>query len=214
MTLAFSSANQFREEPELRRIQGENTGLEAPHGIAVDEKNQLLYVNNWGYHSNFLIEGTGRFNPPSIKVYLLDAIGDTPPLRVITGDRTQLNWPAAMKLNPDTGELYVANDIGQSILVFADVARAEGNVEPVRVLKGPQTLLSYPTGVFVDVKNQELWVSNLGNASATVYPLMADGDVAPLRTIRSAPEGKQSLNFGRTAALAYDPIRQQILVPN
>ena len=202
------------DEPELRRIQGENTGLEAPHGIAVDEKNQLLYVNNWGYHSNFLIEGTGRFNPPSIKVYPLDAIGDTPPLRVITGDRTQLNWPAAMKLNPDTGELYVANDIGQSILVFADVARAEGNVAPVRVLKGPQTLLSYPTGVFVDVKNQELWVSNLGNASATVYPLMADGDVAPLRTIRSAPEGKQSLNFGRTAALAYDPIRQQILVPN
>jgi hypothetical protein len=57
-------------------------------------------------------------------------------------------------------------------------------------------------------------VSNLGNASATAYPLMASGDVAPVRVIRSAPEGKKSLNFGRTAAVAYDRNREQLLVPN
>ena len=66
----------------------------------------------------------------------------------------------------------------------------------------------------VDKKNNELWVSNMGNASATVYPLAADGDVAPLRTIRSAPRDKVSLRFGKTQALVYDPIREQILVPN
>jgi 6-phosphogluconolactonase (cycloisomerase 2 family) len=198
----------------LRRIQGDHTGLEAPHGIAVDSKNRLLYVNNWGHYANFRVAGTGKFNPPSIKVYALDASGDTPPLRVITGDKTQLNWPAAMKLNPDTGDLYVANDIGHSILVFSKAATAQGNVAPVRVLKGPKTLLRNPTGVFLDTKNKELWVSNLGNASATVYPLMANGDVAPLRIIRSAPEGKKSLNFGRTAAVAYDRNREQLLVPN
>jgi hypothetical protein len=201
-------------EQPLRRIQGEHTGLEAPHGIAVDEKNRLLYVNNWGHYSNFRVPGTGKFNPPSIKVYSLDASGDAPPLRVMRGDKTQLNWPAAMRLNPDNGELYVANDIGQSILVFRDVATAQGDVAPVRVLKGPRTRLSYPTGVFLDRKNQELWVSNLGNPSATAYPLMANGDVAPLRIIRSAPEGKKSLNFGRTAAVAYDSKREQLLVPN
>jgi hypothetical protein len=38
--------------------------------------------------------------------------------------------------------------------------------------------------------------------------------VAPLRIIRSAEEGKQSLRFGKTQALAYDSIREQILVPN
>ena len=32
--------------------------------------------------------------------------------------------------------------------------------------------------------------------------------------IRSAEEGKQSLRFGKTQALAYDSIREQILVPN
>jgi hypothetical protein len=47
-----------------------------------------------------------------------------------------------------------------------------------------------------------------------VYPLLADGDVAPLRTIRGAEENKQSLKFGKTEALAYDRKREQLLVPN
>ena len=90
----------------------------------------------------------------------------------------------------------------------------QGDVAPTRVIKGPKTDLSYPTGVFVDAKNKEVWVSNLGNSSATVYPLTANGDVAPLRIIRSGEENKQSLRFGKTQALAYDTMREQILVPN
>ena len=35
------------EEP-LRRIQGDDTGLDAPHGIAVDEKDHLLFVQHLG----------------------------------------------------------------------------------------------------------------------------------------------------------------------
>jgi DNA-binding beta-propeller fold protein YncE len=119
-----------------------------------------------------------------------------------------------MKLNPDNGDLYVSNDINQSVLVFANAASAQGNVAPVRMIKGDRTLLRNPTGVFIDRKNNELWVSNLGNASATAYPLTANGNVAPIRVIRSAPEGKRSLNFGRTAAVAYDSRREQLLVPN
>jgi 6-phosphogluconolactonase (cycloisomerase 2 family) len=202
------------EDLPIRRLFGEHTGLDAPHGIAVDEKNQLLFVNTWGNHSDFRMPGTGKFYPPAIKVYPLHASGDTPPLRVITGDKTQLNWPAAMKVNPDNGDLYVANDIGQSILVFSGAATAQGNVAPARVIKGPKTRLSYPTGVALDTVHQEVWVSNLGNSSATVYPLTANGDVAPLRIVRSAPEGKKSLVFGRTTAVAYDSNREQILVPN
>jgi 6-phosphogluconolactonase (cycloisomerase 2 family) len=202
------------EEQPLRRIAGDNTGLDAPHGIAVDEKNRLLFVNTWGHHSNFRIAGTGKYFPPAIKVYSLDATGDAKPLRVITGDKTLLNWPAAMKFNPDNGDLYVANDIGQSVLVFANASAAQGDLAPVRVIRGPQTRLRNPTGLALDRKHQELWVSNLGNASATAYPLMANGDVPPLRILRSAEESRRSLNFGRTAAVTYDAIRQEILVPN
>jgi 6-phosphogluconolactonase (cycloisomerase 2 family) len=202
------------EDLPIRRLIGPNTGLNSLHGIAIDEKNQLLIVNTWGLHSDFKVQGTGRYEDPAIKIYPLNASGDTPPLRVISGDKTQLNWPAAMKLNPENGDLYVANDIGQSILVFSNISTAQGNVAPARVIKGPKTKLSYPTGVALDLKNREVWVSNMGSSSATAYPLMANGDVDPLRQIRSAPEGKRSLNFGRTTAVAYDSTREQILVPN
>jgi hypothetical protein len=117
-----------------------------------------------------------------------------------------------MSLDPGTGDLYVANDMGQSIIVFH--GKDEGDVAPARLIKGVKTGLSYPTGVFVDAKNKEVWASNLGNSSATVYPLMAKGDVAPLRIIRSAEEGKKSLRFGKTQSLVYDSIREEILVPN
>jgi DNA-binding beta-propeller fold protein YncE len=106
----------------------------------------------------------------------------------------------------------VANDMGQSIIVFR--SGDNGDVAPSRAIKGSNTGLSYPTGVFVDPKNKEVWASNLGNSTATVYPITANGDVAPLRVIRTAEEGKASLRFGKTQALAYDSIREQILVPN
>ena len=202
------------EERPLRTLVGENTGLDTPHGIAVDEKDRLMFVNTWGHHSTFKLGGSGKYFPPAIKVYSLDANGDVPPLRVITGDKTQLDWPGAMKYNPDNGDLYVANDIGQSVLVFANAPNAQGDAAPARVIHGPSTRLRNPTGVALDLKNKEVWVSNLGNSSATVYPLMANGDVPPLRIIRSAEESKRGLNFGRTPAVTYDPIRQEILVPN
>jgi 6-phosphogluconolactonase (cycloisomerase 2 family) len=202
------------EELPIRRLVGSNTGLNSVHGIAIDDKNQLLYVNTWGHYSDFKVAGTGKYEDPAIKVYPLNASGDMPPLRVIQGDKTQLDWPGAMKLNPENGDLYVANDIGQSVLVFANISTAKGNIAPTRAIKGPKTRLSYPTGVALDLGNREVWVSNMGAASATVYSLMADGDTAPVRIIRSAPEGKKALNFGRTTAIAYDSKREQLLAPN
>ena len=200
------------DEKPKRLLQGESTRLADAHGIAIDTRNKLLFVNNWGNISDYQVVGTGRFESPSITIYPIDANGDTPPVRIIQGPRTQLNWPAAMALDPDTGDLYVANDVGQSILVFRGTD--QGDVAPRRVIRGPRTNLSYPLSVVVDTKNRELWVANLGNSSATVYPLTASGDVPPLRIIRSAPAGKVSLRFGKTQAVAYDSKRQEILVPN
>jgi len=196
----------------LRLIQGPKTRFSDVHGIAIDSRNKLLYVTNWGNVSDYKVAGSGRFELPSISVYPATADGDTAPLRVIQGTKTQLDWPGAMSVEPDSGDLYVANDMGQSLIVFHKTD--EGDVSPARVLKGPKTHLSYPAGVFVDAKNKEVWASNLGNSSATVYPLLADGDVAPLRIIRGADENKQSLKFGKTEALAYDSKREQLLVPN
>ena len=93
-------------------------------------------------------------------------------------------------------------------------ATDRGNVAPARIIQGSRTGITNPTGVFADTKNQELWVSNMGNHSATVYRLTASGNVPPLRTIRSAPAGKRALAIGNPGAVAYDSKRDEILVPN
>jgi 6-phosphogluconolactonase (cycloisomerase 2 family) len=200
------------DDKPLRSLQGESTRLSDVHGIAIDTKKQIMYVANWGHVSDARIAGTGRFEDPSITVYPLGADGDVSPMRVIQGSRTQLNWPAQIALDPDTDDIYVANDIGHSVLVFKGTQ--SGNVAPTRIIKGDRTGLLNPSGVFVDKKHNELWVSNFGNSSAVVYPLNANGNVAPLRTIRSAPQGKVSLKFGKVEALAYDATRDQVWVPN
>ena len=85
---------------------------------------------------------------------------------------------------------------------------------PSRVIKGPSSTLKNPTGVSLDLENNELWVANFGTHAATVFSLDADGDARPLRSIRSAPRGKEALGIGNPGAVAYDPKREELLVPN
>ena len=234
------------KEPPLRIIQGDKPQLASVHGIAVDTKNQLMYVVNRGdgshvqrgmgfsgvavtgegdariwdkpdvwyrYYRTRYVPGSGWFASPSITVYPLKANGDISPLRVIQGSKTQFNWPAHIYLDMAHQELFVANAVGDAILVFR--ATDSGNAAPIRVLTGPKTKIKNPHGVFVDEKNQELVVANFGNHSVTVYPRTAGGDAAPVRVIRAAPEGTLSPMFGQhTASLAYDTKRDQVLAPN
>jgi DNA-binding beta-propeller fold protein YncE len=153
-----------------------------------------------------------RFEEPSINIYQLGASGNTAPLRMIKGSRTQLNWPGHVAVHEKRQEIFVANDAGDGILVFrlAD----NGNVAPARVIRGPRTGIFAPTGVALDRINDELWVANMGNYGVTVYPLTANGDVAPLRTIRGGPAGRTGLMIGNPGAVGYDTKRQEILVPN
>ena len=201
------------DEKPLRTIQGGGTQMEDPHGIALDVKNQWLFVAN---HGNARVRGAdgtyGRFDPPSITVYPLQSSGDVAPLRVIEGPNTQLNWPASLFMDEERGELYVANDAGDSILVFR--ATDSGNATPLRVVRGPKTQIKNPTGVYVDFQNNELWVSNMGNHRATVYERTAHGDALPQRVIRSAPADKLALAIGNPGAVGYDSKRDEILVPN
>lgn len=224
----------------LRILEGDKTQLADVHGMALDTKNQLLYLVNQGATTQSIdnvywtrdvkpgaptvewtpsgdqwkttVAGTGKFLPPSITVYPLKASGDTPPLRAIQGPRTQLDWPTHISLDVEHGELFVANTVTDEILVFHSTD--SGNAAPFRVLKGPHTGLGTPHGVFVDTKNDELVVANFGNHSSTVYRRNASGDTPPIRTIRAAPPNTPAPMFGNIAALAYDTKRDQLLVPN
>ena len=208
----------------LRVLTGNHTGLADPHGIGLDTKNRLIFVSNYGNVADYkdggvlptrdvdIVPGSGRYEPPSIAVYPMQANGDTPPLRTIQGFKTQLNWPSHLSVDEKHGEVYVANDGDNSILVFRVTDR--GDVAPIRVLKGPKTQIQNPAGVFVDTVNDELVVANMGNHRATVYRRTAHGDAPPIRTIRAAPDHTPALQIVNPGSVAYDTKRDELIVPN
>src|SRR5207244_10986356 len=129
----------------------------------------------------------GTFAPPSITVYPMEGTGNIKPVRVISGPKTLMNWPAHMAFHQERQELFVANDADNSILVFR--ASDEGDVAPIRVIKGPKHGIKSPPGIASDAKLGELYVANMGTPSITGFPVMANGDVAPSRTDRRGAAG-------------------------
>src|SRR5947207_10825106 len=108
------------KDAPLRIIEGDHTQLAEAQGIALDTKNQLIYVSNkgaWaGLNNNVgwarlypqpgaktwninqatrvldFVPGTGEDRGPSITVYPLKGQGDIGPVRTIKGPQTRLNW--------------------------------------------------------------------------------------------------------------------------
>ncbi len=224
------------EDSPLRILQGESTQMADPHGIALDTKRNEIFVSNWGTFNERppLSEGgggdarheredfpvgrarvfpaSGKIQPPSITVYAKDAEGDTAPLRVIQGPKTQMDWPTSLAVHPERGEVFVANDTGDSVIVFP--VDAEGDVAPIRVIKGPRTMVKNPTGVTIDLENNELWVANFGSHAATVFDMDAEGNVAPKRVIRSGPVDAPSPMLSNAHTVAFDSKRDELLVAN
>ncbi len=128
-------------EAPIRVVQGDDTGLADPHGMALDTRRNLLYVTNHGSSHQVrakesaggrrkeespgfplgrddAVPGSGKMGPPSITVYSKDARGNVRPLRTIQGPKTQMNWPTGIAIDEERNEIYVANDGGNSVLVF------------------------------------------------------------------------------------------------
>jgi hypothetical protein len=82
------------------------------------------------------------------------------------------------------------------------------------MIKGPKTTLRHPPGIAIDSKLGELYVASIGTPTVTVFPITANGDVAPLRTVRGAPQGAVGLMIGNPGGVTYDTKRDQILVLN
>jgi DNA-binding beta-propeller fold protein YncE len=229
------------EEKPLRIIQGPSTGISDPHGIAIDPENNELYVaNHDAYHevetgsenpnaaSADFARGLaapvsererteprpskGKFVEPSIRIYSRTANGDAVPVRVIQGPKTGLSLPMKIWVDSVHNEILVANSGSSSVLVFSRTAN--GDVAPIRKIEGPATGLKKPVGLALDLKNDELWVTNPEMHSATVYRRTAEGNATPLRTLRGAPAGTPAPGIGNPGGIAYDPKRDQLLVPN
>lgn len=184
----------------LRTIGGDATGLSAPAGLVVDKANNEILVAN----------------VDSITVYSLTAAnGDAAPLRTIRGAATGLAQPIGLAVDTRNNEVLVAND--SSITIYSRTA--SGNVAPLRTISGPATKLMDPFGLAVDADRGEVLVSNFGAVSGpenqghpgliTVYNRLADGNIAPIRTISGPATGLQ-----HPRGLTLDTVNNQVLVVN
>ena len=203
-------------EAPLRVISGTDTGLADPHGVFYDSIHDEIVVanhGNWSPTTSTSNPGMGgRFFPPSIRTFPGLATGNVAASRVISGSRTELNWPMGISVDTVHNEIAVANFGNNAILIFHRTD--QGDVVPVRILHGNLTGIAGPMGVAVDVRDDELWVSNSDDHSALVFARTAEGNVSPKRVIRNAPPGTPVVGFGNPGALAYDSKRDELLVPN
>jgi Lactonase, 7-bladed beta-propeller len=167
-------------------------GYQFPVAAAADE----IYVSN--YTAN------------TITVYVRTANGDVWPIRTI---QTGLDHPHTLGMDLLHQELFVPNnlmDVQQPAVNVYDLdASYPGNDSPKRTITGALTGLNRPSGLAVDSVNQELYVANdvVGGSSITVYPLGANGNVAPVRTLQGALTGIEG-----PIGMAVDPVHDELIV--
>ena len=148
------------DEPPSRLLQGEKTLLADPHGITLDTRKDLLYVSSWG------------------TVNIHTAPPDGAKAGTLGRGKGHPNWPIGRNYSiPGSGTFNEP-----AITVYPRDAR--GNVTPMRVIRGPKTLLNWPTALTVNPATGELYVANDTGHAVLIFGPDANGDVAPIRVIK------------------------------
>jgi hypothetical protein len=154
-------------------IEGPETGLYGPEGIALDPVNSDIYVTN---------AGGGPSGNGSITIYAPGSSGDVAPTATIDGSSTYLYAPVGLTLD-SSGNIYVAN-LANYITVYA--AGSVGDAAPSAVIDGAYTGLTIPYDVALD-SSANIYVANSSNAYGpyhlTVYAAGSNGDTPPARLI-------------------------------
>lgn len=143
--------------PVGRVLSGATTGLSTPAGVAVDPSRDKLYVASSAANAILVFDNAATVS------------GDTAPNRRISGAATGLAAPTGLFVDPLNDRLYVANALGNSISVFDAASVANGDGAPARTLSGGASLLNQPSGVFVELGTDLLYVANLGGNQILVY---------------------------------------------
>lgn len=155
-------------------------GLCYADGIALDGAGNT-YVVDTNYSGRDVSSGSAGV----ILVFGPGANGNVLPIQTIAGPRTRLTAPYGIAAT-SRGEIYVTNYANKrpypEILVFA--AGANGNVKPIRTIRGPATQL-YGTGIAL-TRRGTIFVANdpyFGPYTITAYRPDARGNAPPIREI-------------------------------
>src|SRR5256714_726272 len=202
-----------------RQIIGPQTNIGFVAGVAVDPGRRELYaVNND-------IEDT-------MMVWSYDAEGNAKPSRLLAVPHQA--WGVAF--SPSRNEIAVSIELQSAIVIYR--REAIGLEAPIRYLRGAQTGMADPHGIYWDEKNSELAVANHGNfrgllkntgmgceqvpaanvpdeggrfqpPSITFYAATAKGDEKPLRTIQGT---RTQLDW--PMGIDVDAARDEVAVAN
>jgi hypothetical protein len=104
-------------------------------------------------------------------------------VRTLAGPKTKMLHPSSMAIDM-SGTIYLADRGGapgqQRVVVLA--AAQSGNVVPSRVLSGPHTELTSPTGIATDASG-EVFVADHDSGKILIFAADALGDVAPVASL-------------------------------
>ena len=154
---ALGSSTGTLDEFPIAGINGANTGLSVPEGVALDSSSNIYVANNTG---------------DSVTVYAAGSNGNIAPLATISGSNTSLESPQGVALD-SSGRIYVTEF--EDVLVFpALVSSGTGllNEAPLATISGSNTSLEFPQGIAVD-SSGNIYVADAGNID------LFQGTVAP-----------------------------------
>lgn len=164
------------------------------NGIAVDGANGVVAVSDGNRKGVLLYERGVR----------AEGMAVTPPLRQLTGPRTEMGFVAGIAVDPERKEVYVVNnDIEDRLVVFG--YEDEGDALPRRVLYVPHQAW----GLAVNRRRRELIVSVQSDNVLVFYRQEAERFEAPLRVIGGMNTG---LADPRGVAVAEES--QEVFVAN
>ena len=173
------------------------------HGIAFSDAHDEIIVTN--PHAEAILFFRGSAN------------GEEPPVRVIQGPHTQLdggpdwNTPDTVAYDPVNDEVYTrlrrgrGADATPAILVFP--RSGNGDIPPLRVLRGPLTQLHDPYQLAVDPANNLLISASTGKL--LIFNRTDSGNVAPRAVITGPNTG---IGRGTPQQIQVDPPRRQFMV--
>jgi DNA-binding beta-propeller fold protein YncE len=168
---AFARLANGKQAP-VRAIEGQSTLLgRSTHAIEYDEVHDEIFV--------------AQKVAAAVLVFNGASAGETPPIRVIQGTKTQFTHIDRVAIDPINNELYVPD--GDRMLVFP--RDANGNVAPIRILEGPDTHLGGAAAA-IDTVNDLLITAGTYRPEGgkredriLIFKRTAQGNEKPLREI-------------------------------
>jgi hypothetical protein len=211
--LTFRGGANGQEAP-IRIIQGPSTRLDNPDTLEIDEVHNEVIVPQ----------------KDDILFYPLTATGDTAPLRVIHGGRKN-GWTTASggtAVDPIHNVVVVAGtilsdgnvwhspygDSRESLLIFDRLAN--GDVKPLRVIRGPKTGMHAIRQMQIEPKNGWIVITQMTSGEIPepegtyvgVYSINDNGDIPPRWRI----DGKPSNGMKKPHGIALDPRNKEVVI--